>query len=334
MNKQSLDQLIKQAKTAEDSESYFSAAIYYKEALEVANKANDSKLIKLCKQKVVEMNKKSIDSGKDFKEVEVSVNFSKKDQKIIKNLIKGIVELKDIRKILKIIGRNPYFCPNIAKVEKTAQQTIPLSYQITTLTTISDNGHNLRGGSNPQYSWLMDTYSREQKFIMEVYLCRIFYLLIKNQKMTIKELSQYFIDSKLFNSDQLEIILIGLKKYFDEDYVSAIHILIPQFESFLLEMTSKLGINTVVLDTKLDTATRTLTLSENHLESDDFKKVFGEDFCRQVKFVLFEPLGYKLRHKIAHGEIKFGECNFQNTTLILYLYLNLLGRIERKEKNE
>ena len=234
--------------------------------------------------------------------------------------------------ILKKIGRNPYFCPNITNVEKTAQQTIPLYYQITTFTTISDNGHNLRGGSNPQYSWLMDTYNREQKFIMEVYLCRIFYLLIKNQKMNIKELSQYFINSKLFNSDQTQIILIGLKKYFEEDYVSAMHILVPQFESFLLEIASKLGTNIVALDTKLDIATRTLTLSENHLESDDFKKVFGEDFCRQIKFILFEPLGYKLRHKIAHGEIKFGECNFQNTTLILYLYLYLLGRFNVTKK--
>ena len=98
-NNQSLDQLIQQAKTAEDSESYFSAAIYYKEALETANKDNDSKSIKLCKQKVVEMNKKSIDSGKYFKEVEVSVNFSKKDQKRIENLIKDLIDLKDIREI-------------------------------------------------------------------------------------------------------------------------------------------------------------------------------------------------------------------------------------------
>lgn len=66
----------------------------------------------------------------------------------------------------------------------------------------------------------------------------------------------------------------------------------------------------------------------------EFKNIFGEDFCMQIKFILFEQLGYKIRHKVAHGEIKFNECNFQNTTLVLYLYLSLLGRIEIKEKTE
>jgi hypothetical protein len=81
-----------------------------------------------------------------------------------------------------------------------------------------------------------------------------------------------------------------------------------------------------------DVSTRTITLSESHLDSDDFQKVFGKNFCRQVKFVLFEQMGYKLRHKIAHGDIKSGECNYQNANLIIYLYLYLLGRFKLTKK--
>ena len=167
---------------------------------------------------------------------------------------------------------------------------------------------------------------------MDIYLNPIFYSLIrKNKKLTFKVLSEYFVNSGLMDTNQLEIVDIGLEKYFEEDYVSALHILVPQFEAFLLDVAKKLGINIVALDTKLDVATRTLTLSEVHLDSDDFKKVFGENLCRQIKFILFEPLGYKLRHKIAHGEISYNECNFQNMTLILYLYLVLLARIKPKK---
>ena len=46
----------------------------------------------------------------------------------------------------------------------------------------------------------------------------------------------------------------------------------------------------------------------------------GEDFCEQIKYVLFDPLGYKLRHKIAHGEIELAECNQLNTGLIIYFF--------------
>jgi hypothetical protein len=320
-----------QAKRAEESGSFFNAAAFYKETLELAIKANDSKLIKHCKRKVVEMNKKSIDSGKDFKEVEVSVDMSDEDQKGIKENIEKIIGPENINTILEAVGCIPWFCPDIQEIERQAVNSTPIFYQFANLQTVNDSGHSLRGGSDPKYSWFMDSYNRTQKFIMEIYLNRIFYMLIKHKKLTNNELSEYFSHSGLFEPNQLKIVNVGLEKYFEEDYVSALHILVPQFEFFLLHCARRLGISTVVLDTKLDVATRTLTLSENHLDSEEFKNIFGENFCRQVKFVLFEPLGYKIRHKVAHGEISFDECNFQNATLILFLYLFLLGRIGVKE---
>lgn len=331
MGKIDLTSLIKQARQAEESGNFFNASVFYKETLELAIKAKDSKLIKVCKSKIVEMNKKSIDSGKDFKEVEVSVEFSENDQKGIKENIEKIIGLDNINTILEAIGCIPWFCPDIKEIERQSLSSTPIFYQFAKLSTISDAGHNLRGGSDPKYSWFMDTYGRTQKFIMDIYLNRIFYMLIKNKKLTFKEMAEYFANSKLLNPNQLKIVTIGLARYFEKDYVSALHILVPQFESFLLETATRLGINIVVLDTKLDVAIRTMTLSEKHLDSEDFKKIFGENFCRQVKFILFEPLGYKLRHKVAHGEISFNECNFQNVNLIIYLYLVLLGKVGVKE---
>lgn len=319
------------SKSAEANGNYFNAAAFYKETLELAIKANDSRLIKLCKSKVVEMNKKSIDSGKDYKEVEVSVDMSDEDQKAIKANIEKVIGLNDINKTLEAIGCIPWFCPDIQEIEKQANNSMPIFYQFGNLQTVNNAGHSLSGGSDPKYSWFMDTYNRTQQFIMRIYLSRIFYMLIKDKKLTINELSEYFTNSGLFDLNQLKIINVGLEKYFEEDYVSALHVLVPQFEFFLLHCARRLGVSTVVLDTKRDVATRTLTLSENHLDSEEFKSIFGENFCKQVKFILFEPLGYKIRHKVAHGEVSFEECNFQTVTLILYLYLFLLGRIGIKD---
>lgn len=333
MKRDDLTSTYEQAKSAENNGNFFNAAAFYKEALELALKANDSKLIKLCKSKVVEMNKKSIDSGNDYKEVEVSVDISDEDQKAIKANIEKVIGLNDIKKILEAIGCIPWFCPDIQEIERQTNNSMPIFYQFGNLQTVNDTGHSLSGGSDPKYSWFMDTYNRSQQFIMRIYLNRIFYMLIKDKKLTVNELSEYFSKSGLFDPDQLKIVDVGLAKYFEEDYVSALHILVPQFEFFLLHCARRLGISTVVLDTKRDVATRTLTLSENHLDFDEFKNVFGENFCKQVKFILFEPLGYKIRHKIAHGEISPDECNFQTVTLILYLYLFLLGRISTKKES-
>lgn len=332
---ESLLEKISQAKKAEENESYFSAAIYYKEGLSLAIKNNDSKLIKLCRTKIVEMNKRSIDSGKDFQTIESESKLLEEEQEQLREKIESIIKLEDLNKIFKTIGQNPYFCPDVDEVERQSKDSIPIFSILGTSTTISSDGHVLRGSSDPQYSWFAEIYRISQSIIMNLYLNRIFYMLIKDKKITSRSLPKYFSQSKLFNYNQLKIITVGLKHYLKEDYVSALHILIPQFEAFLLSIAQQFQLNVVAHDKKgEDISTRTITLSETHLDDKEFNKVFGKNFCRQVKFVLFEQMGYKLRHKIAHGDIKVEECNFQNTTLVLYLYLYLLGRFTIKKKHE
>lgn len=70
-----LQKTIDEATKSEKDGAYFSAAIFYKEALTLADKLQDSKYIKLCKEKVVQMNKKSLESG-DFKEHEFTYKFT------------------------------------------------------------------------------------------------------------------------------------------------------------------------------------------------------------------------------------------------------------------
>ena len=148
MNKTNLISTFEQAKQAEVSGNFFNAAAFYKEALELAIKAKDSKLIKVCKSKVVEMNKKSIDSGKDFKEVEISVDFSEDDQKAIKENIEKIVGLANIDTALEAIGIIPWFCPNIKEIEKQSSSSTPIFLQFANLSTVSDSGHALRPESS------------------------------------------------------------------------------------------------------------------------------------------------------------------------------------------
>jgi hypothetical protein len=108
-----------------------------------------------------------------------------------------------------------------------------------------------------------------------------------------------------------------------------LHILIPKLEALFLNLSEKLGIDVIGLNREKEISTQTKTLSETHLDSPAFKNVWGEDLCEQLNFVLFRPLGYKLRHKVAHGEILFGECNYSSATLILFFYIMLLARIKR-----
>lgn len=335
-NKTNLQAKLNHAQEAENSEDFFSAAFFYRDALAVAIKQGNSEIIKLCKNKSVEMNKKSIASGKDFKEFSFAQELSEDKAKAHEEFINKFLSQGDLKTILRAIGRHPFFLPKVADVQQTAKKIMPVSYQIASLSAISNEGHTLRGSSDGDYAWFMEMYNMNQQLAMLLYVGRIIYELMENKpngiSLNIKELSEYFSESGIFDGRNLKIILVGLQKYSDRDYVSALHILVPQFEAVFLKISEKLGIDIVALDQKQGLATRTKTLSESYLDSEEFKKVWGEDFCRQIRFVLFEQMGYRIRHKVAHGEIEPAECNFENNTLILYFYLVLLGRVGIKSK--
>lgn len=336
MDQTSLQNKIDEAGNAENAEDFFRASYFYKDALSSAIKLNNSNQIKFCKNKVVEMNKKSIASGKDFKEVSFTQELPEDKKKAYEEFISKFLNQGDIKTILHAIGKHPFFFPKVSDVQKRANNTMPVSYQIARLSSISNDGHTLRGSSDGNYVWFMEMYNMNQQLTMMLYVGRIIYELMKNKpngnNLTIDSLLDYFNNSRIIEERNLKIISVGLKKYFDRDYISVLHILVPQFESIFLKISGRCGIDIVALDQKQGIATRTKILSEYYLDSDEFKIVWGKDFCRQIKFILFEQLGYKLRHKIAHGEITKEECNFQNTTLILYLYLVLLSRVNIKSE--
>lgn len=322
---------IEKASELEKAGEYFASSFYYKEALQSAIKDNDSVKIKFCKNKIVHVNKESIKSGKDFKEISFEQKINEEDAKKIDEFINRFLLLSDINEVLKKIGNSIAFCPKLKHVKDTANKTMPVSYAFANLSTISNAGHLVAGGDNCDIGWLMKMYDISNKILINLYLTPLFKkLLLKNNgeiEFSLINFIKYFQGSDIIESKNLDIINYGLEAYFSGDYISCLHILIPQFESVFLSLSEKCGIDAVALDQKIGIATRTKNLSDKYLSSDEFIKIWGEDLCFQIKFVLFEPLGYKLRHKIAHGEILKEECNFDNCNLIIYFFLVLLGRL-------
>ena len=334
MNFESADDNLKKAKELENNKEFFSASHFYKKALELFLKKGDSKQIKFCKNKIVEVNKNSISLGKDFKEISVEHKFTKEQTKQLNVFIENVIKDKNIEQILNDIGIRRSFMPIVKNVEDSAKKTMPVTYSIASLSAISDKGHLLKGGEDGQTHWFMKMYEISQKTILELYLLPVVNKIMqskdKNTRLDLESLISYFKKRDIVKDNNFKIIKKGLEAFFDKNYISSLHILIPQFEAVFLDLSESCGIDIVALEQKLGIATRTKTLSDRHLSSEEFVKIWGEDFCQQIKFVLFEPLGYKLRHKIAHGEILEEECNFQNVVLIIYFFLVLLGRIKRK----
>lgn len=328
-HKNKFHEKIKEAELKEKQQDFFIAGSLYKDAITLGRSSSDNVRLAYCKRKMIEMNKKA---QKDFKKASFEKRIDTKElEKILNNILKG----KELNDILDLIGRDSSFQPKFEEVKREAKETTPLLNLIATTAVFDKKGHVVKGGSDGEKYWLVSTYLLTQDLISSLYLGRIFLKLMrrkKEQKLNYKNLLKYLKDKGIFDEKNLDIIKVGLKRYFSGDYISAQYILIPQFESTFLDLSEKLGLDITKLNDEEEISTENKTLSHWHLEKKEFIEKWGLDFCQQIKYVFFEPLGLKLRHKTAHGEMYSEDCNFRKATLVVYLFLVLASRIKKNNK--
>ncbi|MCC7304062.1 hypothetical protein IT418_01445, partial [bacterium] len=306
-----------------------SAGFFYADALETAKKIQAQKAdITRLKNKLVQSNKKALEGGdKYYKEYTHEHKFTQHDIELINKLLNEFLSIKKTPTILKIIGVHPAFHMRYQKIKENAEKHVPISYQLVSLSKVSPQGHTIKGGADGTLSWIMEMYDLHLQVLMNSYLGRLFQNLISTKKLTRRNVTSYFKKSNLFAAENMVLLETAIERFFAKDYVSFLHIAVPQFENIFLKISAGLGLDVVALEPTSEVYTRTKVLSSELILSEKFIETWNEDYCRLIDFLLFEPLGYKLRHKIAHGEIYPGECNFRNAIHVMYLYLALIAAI-------
>jgi len=90
----------------------------------------------------------------------------------------------------------------------------------------------------------------------------------------------------------------GLKAGMDGEYLTAIHLLIPQVENSLRHILTQMGEVTSGIDSQGIQDERSLNIT---LYSESILKVFDEDIVFDLKGLLVERFGANLRNRMAHG---------------------------------
>jgi hypothetical protein len=90
----------------------------------------------------------------------------------------------------------------------------------------------------------------------------------------------------------------GLKAGMEGDYLTAVHLLIPQIENSARHILTQVGEVTSGIDSKGIQDERSLNTT---LYSDSILKVFGEDIVFDLKGLLVERFGANVRNRMAHG---------------------------------
>lgn len=311
-------QLLANAEAAARRGQYIAASAFVGAAIQLHIKLGGGGELRQLKEKQIEYNKLS---EKEYMRVSHTERVSIEE---IDRIIATFTAERSVRKNLLNIGRDRFFLPDYARVLAIATKTRPASLQLFSHAVVDAAGNTISVDDAENY-WAYQVYSFQQG-LTSTLLSNVFAVLAARPNFTSAALMRFFKTSGLFDADELSKMDVALKAFLNKDYVSALHVLVPTFESFFMKISLGLGLDVISLGRGKPTTSRRV-LSEKLLDSTEFKDQWGQDFCFLIKYILLHEYGHKIRHKIAHGEIKSDECTHQACVQVLFLFIKVASMI-------
>lgn len=126
---------------------------------------------------------------------------------------------------------------------------------------------------------------------------------------------------------ELTLLLEGVAAWYDQDYVKAIHVLVPQVEVGLREIAAQL--NQPVTKPHPTVAGVSVAIGMGDmLYSEEITDALGPDLTLHLLAVYADPRGFNLRNDMAHGLLTVDRLHRGHATRIIYTLL-LLGIWDR-----
>ena len=108
---------------------------------------------------------------------------------------------------------------------------------------------------------------------------------------------------------------------YDYDFVTALHLLIPQIEHMVRFHLKSAGVKTTTLDSKgIETENGLSTL----MDLPECKTIFGEDLTFEIQALFCDAFGPNLRNELAHGLLDDKACQTAYAVYAWWLGLKLV----------
>lgn len=214
------------------------------------------------------------------------------------------------------------FCIDYQSVTVIANETQPVMLNVMAVNITRNNGDmsaNVDG-----WEWREDrTYQTQLLFWLHMRNI-VFERLKTGNTINTEMIVNLLAERNMFPSDSCrDKFRQWVTRFFEEDYISALHILVPTFEEVYMARLEALWVDVIALVRAANVGTQRKTLSTEIIMSEWVKRLVGENLSKQIDFVLFDHNGHTLRHRVAHGEVNAWECNPISVLSVLSLYLFL-----------
>ncbi len=108
--------------------------------------------------------------------------------------------------------------------------------------------------------------------------------------------------------DRAHVVTTGFSRLFGGDFVSALHILVPQLEHSLRHILKQAGVEPSAILSDMTQGSRTLSVMLDK-ERAPLEEVLGPDLVFEIENLFDFRGGPAIRHRVAHGLLSAAECN-------------------------
>ncbi|WP_444921294.1 DUF4209 domain-containing protein [Microbulbifer sp. CnH-101-G] len=138
--------------------------------------------------------------------------------------------------------------------------------------------------------------------------------------MSSDELTSFILRSPIFEESKNNIVQKGVKAYLDEDYMSAIHILVPQAEAAIRTLVELMGGATLRKNRQGGLQLRTF---DDLLRDEGVENCFGADTSFYFRMLLTDQRGWNMRNDVCHGISPAGAFNYSTADRVMHVMLCL-----------
>lgn len=148
----------------------------------------------------------------------------------------------------------------------------------------------------------------------------------------VEEVAAHLHEGRLFQEEDREYLLRGLKSYWGDDPFSASHVFIPYIEMLIRRLVAKSGGMTLRPNEHGGYSYKTLgeLLAKN---SHTIDSIFGGEVTFYLKLILTHPLGWNVRNNYAHGANLNALFRQDIADRLLHIIL-LLSLVVEKQKED
>jgi hypothetical protein len=164
-----------------------------------------------------------------------------------------------------------------------------------------------------------------------IVLSELFSRLKAQKGLDAVSLINYLTATGLFDENNVVLIERGVERYFADDYISTLHILVPQFEDVLRTLLERSGQG--IIRQRRGQAGWEMETFGKFLEQDVVKTILPAEMLTYIQLVMTEQTGWNLRNRIAHGLIRPQDCTSVTAITVLHLIL-LLTLFQITENND